>query len=64
VGIGFSAGLMIIGLFFLDTIDVVMDLQFNQIQRQDLTLAFVEPRSSEAFHEISRMTGVIDAAPA
>ena len=64
VGIGFSAGLMVIGLFFLDTIDVVMDLQFNQIQRQDITLSFVEPRSSAAFREVSRLTGVLDAEPA
>ncbi len=64
VGIGFSAGLMIIGLFFLDTIDVVMDLQFNQIQRQDITLSFVEPRASAAFREVSRLPGVLDAAPA
>ncbi len=64
VGIGFSAGLMIIGLFFLDSIDVLMELQFNQIQRQDLTVSFVEPRSPGAFHEISRLPGVLDTAPA
>jgi len=64
VGIGFSAGLLIIGLFFLDSIDVLMDLQFNQIQRQDLTVSFVEPRSSSAFREISRLPGVLDTAPA
>jgi len=64
IGIGFSAGLMIIGLFFLDSIDVLMDLQFNEIQRQDITLSFVEPRSSAAFHEVARLTGVVDAAPA
>lgn len=63
IGIGFSAGLLIIGLFFLDSIDVLMDLQFNQIQRQDLTVSFVEPRSSAAFKEIARLPGVLDTAP-
>ena len=63
IGIGFSAGLLIIGLFFLDSIDVLMDLQFNQIQRQDLTVSFVEPRSAAALHEIERLPGVLDTAP-
>jgi len=64
IGIGFSAGLLIIGFFFLDSIDVLMDLQFNHIQRQDLTVSFVQPRSSSAFHEIARLPGVLDTAPA
>jgi putative ABC transport system permease protein len=64
VGMGFSAGLLIIGLFFLDSIDVLMDIQFNAIQRQDLTVSFVEPRSSSAFHEIARLPGVLDVEPA
>lgn len=64
LGIGFSGALMIIGLFFMDSIDVLMDLQFNAIQRQDVTISLVEPRSSGALHEISRLPGVIDTEPA
>jgi putative ABC transport system permease protein len=64
VGIGFSGGLLIMGLFFMDSIDLLMDLQFNTIQRQDLTISFVEPRSARAFHEIARLPGVIDTEPA
>jgi putative ABC transport system permease protein len=64
VGIGFSGGLLIMGLFFMDSIDVLMDTQFNVIQRQDLTISLVEPRSARAWHEINRLPGVIDAEPA
>jgi len=64
LGIGFSGALLIIGLFFLDSIDVLMELQFHEIQRQDLTISLVEPRSAGALHEIRRLPGVIDAEPA
>ncbi len=59
VGIAFSGALLIIGLFFLDSIDELLDMQFNVSQRQDVTVNFVEPRSSAALHEINRLPGVI-----
>lgn len=62
-GIGCSGGLLIIGLFFSDSIKVLMDNQFFVSQRQDITVSFVEPRSAEAMHEITRLPGVIFAEP-
>lgn len=59
VGIAFSGALLIIGLFFLDSIDELLDMQFNVSQRQDVTVNFVEPRSSAALHEITRLPGVM-----
>lgn len=59
VGIAFSGGLLIIGLFFLDSIDELLDMQFNVMQRQDITVSFVEPRSRAALHEITRLPGVM-----
>ena len=64
VGISCSGGLLVIGLFFLDSIDVLLDVQFNIAQRQDITLTFVEPRSSGALFEVSRLPGVVSAEPA
>lgn len=61
VGIGFSGGLLIIGFFFSDSIDELMDVQFNVIQRQDITVSFVEPRSSQALYEIAHLPGVMYA---
>lgn len=59
VGIAFSGALLIIGLFFMDSIDELLDMQFNLAQRQDVTVTFVEPRSSSALHEVTRLPGVI-----
>ena len=63
VGIAFSGGLLIIGLFFLDAIDELMDMQFNVVQRQEVTVNFVEPRGEAAFFEMLRLPGVLHAEP-
>lgn len=63
LGIAMAAALLIVGRFFLDAIEVVMDHQFNVVQRQDLTITFAEPVSSRAMHEISRLPGVLFAEP-
>jgi putative ABC transport system permease protein len=55
--------MLILGTFFLDSIAVLMDVQFFVIQRQDITVNFVLPASGRALHEIRRLPGVIDAEP-
>ncbi|MEM6792587.1 MAG: FtsX-like permease family protein [Acidobacteriota bacterium] len=63
-GIAASGGLLVIGLFMLDSIEVILDQQFFVSQRQDITVSFVEPRSAAALHEIHRLPGVLSAEPA
>jgi putative ABC transport system permease protein len=63
VGIAASAAMLVLGTFFLDSIDVLMDVQFNVIQRQDVTVTFVLPASGRALHEIRRLPGVVHAEP-
>lgn len=62
-GVAASGGLLVIGLFFLDAIDVLLDAQFHVAQRQDVTISFVEPRSPAALHEVHRLPGVLHAEP-
>ena len=45
VGIAASVVDAVLGTFFIDSIDVLMDLQFYVIQRQDVTVTFVLPAS-------------------
>jgi putative ABC transport system permease protein len=58
-GVAFSSAMLVLGLFFMDSIDEIMRLQFSVIQRQHLTVTFVEPRSSSAFFELQRAPGVM-----
>lgn len=63
--LGMSLGLavVVLGSFFEDTIDQVMDVQFERAQRQDVMLTFHEARSISALHDAENLPGVILAEP-
>lgn len=63
VGIAFAAAMLVVGIFFVDAIEELMDMQFNVLQRQDVTVTFVEPRSARAFFEVDRLPGVMYTEP-
>ena len=60
-GIAVAASLLVMGHSMNDSIEYMMDYQFFQTQRQDLTVQFIEPRGDEVRHEITRLPGVIHA---
>ncbi len=60
-GISFGAAMMVVGMFWLDSMDLMIDVLYNVAQRQDITVSFVEPASSRSLHEIERMPGVVYA---
>lgn len=63
VGLSFAVALLILGLFFSDAMDVIIDGQFRRAQRQDLTVAFNRPVAAQAIHELEAMQGVWKAEP-
>jgi putative ABC transport system permease protein len=63
IGIALSVTVMVIGLFFIDAVEELKEVQFYVVQRQDATLSFVEPVSAGALHEVERLPGVIRAEP-
>jgi putative ABC transport system permease protein len=63
LGIAAAVSMLILGTFFLDSIGVLMEVQFFVTQRQDVTVSFVLPASARALHEIRRLPGVIHAEP-
>lgn len=63
VGIGLGGAIMIVGLFSLDGMDEMLEIQFAVAQRQDITVTFVEPMSAAAGYEIARLPGVVHSEP-
>lgn len=61
LGIAMSVAVLILGSFSLDALDYLIDIQFRKAQRQDLTVGFVEPATSEVVHEIARLDGVTNS---
>lgn len=62
-GIGCALAILIVGMFSIDSLDLMMDVQFRVAQRQDVQLTFVEPVSPDGFHAVQRLPGVIAAEP-
>ena len=62
-GIGFAVAILMIGFVFSDAIERLIDTQFWIAERQDVTVAFVEPRSSDVSLALARLPGVIAVEP-
>ena len=58
LGIACAGGLMMVGNYQRGAIDFMVDLQFRHAAREDLMVAFVEPTSGRALHEIQSLPGV------
>ncbi len=63
LGIALGGAILLIGLGFIDAIDVLIARQFGDGMRQDVTMTFVEPRPSAALHAVAAMPGVMHVEP-
>ena len=61
LGIALAVGLMVVGRFGLDGASYMMAVQFNQVQRDDVTVLYNEPLAARATLEIARLAGVVQA---
>lgn len=57
-GIACASGLMMVGNYQKGAIDFMVDVQFRQASREDLTVTFIEPTSSRALHELQALPGI------
>jgi len=63
VGISFAVGILLFGFIFLDAMTVLAEVQFSLVQRQDVTVTFVEPASARALYEVDSLPGVLAVEP-
>jgi len=64
LGIALAVGLLVVGFFlYFDTIERIIEVQFNEVQREDVSVAFNEPRSSNAKYDLAHLPGVIRVEP-
>ena len=62
-GIAFAVALLVTSLHWLDAIDHMLDVEFNQVRRQDVSVALVDARSRRALDELTHLPGVLAAEP-
>ena len=63
VGIAFACGILMVGRFQEGAVDYMIRLQFGLVQRDDLTVTFVEPTSRRVVHDLEALPGVHRVEP-
>jgi putative ABC transport system permease protein len=61
LGIAFGGAMLIVGTFTIDSMNQMMDTQFNVAQVYDAIVTFVEPASAAAGDDVTRLPGVVQA---
>jgi len=63
VGTALAVSILISSIYFFDSLDRLVDVQFFQTHRQDVTLNFTDNKSASVLSEITHMPGVLAAEP-
>jgi len=63
IGVAFSVAILVIGMFMYDGIRFLMDLQFREIQREDVSVNFHQHQSVRVTEELWRLPGVTRVEP-
>ena len=63
LAIAMSVAIVVVGNFMRNSVDKVIQTNFFDVQRFDLSLSMVEPVSIDAIYELSSMPGVFDVEP-
>ena len=58
LGIAMSVGILTIGFFMFDSVNYTMDLQFRQMQRENLSLTFREMLPASVHYDLAALDGV------
>jgi putative ABC transport system permease protein len=63
-GLSLASGLLVVGFFlYFDTIERIVEIQFNEVQREDVSLVFHEPRPASVKYDLASLPGVIRVEP-
>ena len=63
VGMGTASAILVFSLFMEDSMTHLVNVQYEVTQREDVNLAFVEPRPIKALEELRSMPGVMRVEP-
>ena len=58
VGVALAAAILVVGTFAFDSAEYLADIQFRNVEREDLTVSFTQPRPARASRELAHISGV------
>jgi putative ABC transport system permease protein len=62
-GVMVSTGVMLMGYFSGDAMDYIIEFQFSEVQREDVTISFVREFGKGAYYDVKRFEHVRHAEP-
>jgi putative ABC transport system permease protein len=63
LGIALAVAMLVVGRYFSDAMQHMIDVQFRNVQREDVTIVFNELRPSRVRYEVNHLPGVLQAEP-
>src|SRR5690242_2773124 len=63
LGLAFAVAILIVGFYFFDAIDYLVQVQFRTAQRDDVMISFYEPHGEQARYDVNHLTGVLHSEP-
>lgn len=59
LGMSLAVAILIVGFYFFDAIEYLVQVQFRTAQRDDVTITLTEPHSEQARYDVNHLTGVL-----
>ena len=63
LGLSAAGAVLLIGFSFIDIMEVLISQQFERAWRQDMTLSFVQPLTSDVISAVAHLPGVLRVEP-
>ena len=63
VGMAMAVSILIFGAFMEDAVDFVIEHQFETVQRQDVTVGFLEATEGQILYDLAHLPGVTQVEP-
>lgn len=62
-GLALATGILIVPNGFMDSVQRILDFQWDIVQRQDIGVELVEPTEDRVLHDLRQLPGVLDIEP-
>jgi putative ABC transport system permease protein len=63
LGIALGVAMLVVGNYFTDAVQYLVDVQYRTVQREDVTVVFNEPRPARVRYDLLHLPGVLAVEP-
>jgi len=63
MGMSFAVAILIVGFYFFDAIEYLVQVQFRTAQRDDVTISLTDAHGKRAQYDVNHLTGVLHSEP-